>query len=176
MNNLLNALKLLKYNKNNFNTRLHEKNLENLIKKYGYKYKLHPNGKQNPPDIRVYYGNDDFVDIECKSCQKYYKPMWNSTYPKSDNIIYIYNNKSDLETIIFNGEEIVTDKVKNILEEYKLLNKELQNNINAKLQELNDLENPYKMRVYARNMFVQTSNLDASKSEEYFNNVLNKYT
>lgn len=176
MKKILEEIRNLKYGVNNLNIRNHEENLENIVKNIGYSYKIHPNGKQNPPDIRIFLDEEKnkFIDIECKSCKKYYKPMWNSTYPKSDTI-YIYNNKKDNKTLLFNGDEIVTEKVLNILEEYKKLNKELHKTINDKLENLSKEENPYNMKVYARNMFVQTNNLSLNKSNEYFENILKKY-
>ena len=166
----------LNYGKNTLTSVGHEDNLEKLFidlglqklektktklqlqSQFNFSFIKHPNGTQNTPDFRVNI-NNKIINIECKSCQSKYKPMWNASYPSEDTI-YIYTNKKDNKTIIFLGTEIVQPKVKKILEEYKLLNKKLHNEINKKLNDLLNEENPYRMNVYARNMFVQTKNLN----------------
>lgn len=164
----------LNYGKNTLTSVGHEDNLEKLFIDLGlqksektkskshtqmnFSFIKHPNGTQNTPDFRVNI-NNKIINIECKSCQTRYKPMWNASYPSEDTI-YIYTNKKDNKTIIFLGTEIVQPKVKKILEEYKLLNKKLHKEINEKLNDLTNEENPYGMNVYARNMFVQTKNLN----------------
>jgi hypothetical protein len=165
----------LNYGKNTLTSVGHENNLEKLFIDLGlqkleklksktktkltnFSFIKHPNGTQKTPDFKVNI-NNKIINIECKSCQSQYKPMWNASYPSEDTI-YIYTNKKDNKTIIFLGTEIVQSKVKKIFEEYKLLNKKLHNEINEKLNYLTNDENPYGMNVYARNMFVQTKNLN----------------
>lgn len=174
----------LNYGVNKFNEKVHEGNLEALLKKRGFKaiskeegekgdfYIKEPNGGQSPPDFRV-FSNGEKVDIECKSCQKGYKPMWNASYP-DDKIIYVYTNKSDNETLLFTGDEIITEKVREIYERYKTLNKELHKRINNELSELPEKDNPYGMQVYARNMFVQTKHLKRGQKAEYIKKVMGK--
>jgi len=97
--------------------------------------------------------------------------MWNASYP-CENIIYVYTNMTDNNTIVFAGDEIVTPDVKEIYEQYKLENKELHQRFNDKLRSLK--VNPYGMQVYARNMFVQTKHLDANNKTIYKTNVIDK--
>jgi len=186
LNNILDKISHMNYADNTFNSKKHEDNLETILEKDGFVkieknevpntesyFMSQPNGKQSPPDFRV-FSNGEYIDIECKSCQANYKPMWNASYP-SDDMVYVYTNKKDNETLVFSGAEVVTPAVKEIYEEYKVLNKKLHQEVNNKLKALSESDNPYGMQVYARNMFVQSKNLKAHKKEEYKQAVLNKY-
>jgi hypothetical protein len=102
-----------------------------------------------------------------------FKPMWNASYPK-DNMVYVYTNKSDNDTVLFLGSEIITPDVKQIYEEYIKLNKKLHHDINEKLNALNEVQIPYGMQVYARNMFVQTKHLKKQNKQLFKQNVINK--
>jgi hypothetical protein len=185
LEDIINKISLVDYADNNFNNTYHEDNVEEILVKNNIvkskkqnkdnknlHFIKHPNGKQNTPDFRLYIEGKS-IDIECKSSRTGYKPMYNATYPDKDTI-YVYTNKKDNNTIIYYGSEIISDEVRDICEEYKLLNKKLHNEINKKLELLDSTHNPYGMRVYARNMFVQTRNLDVSKKNEYIKNIKNK--
>jgi len=175
----------MNYGSNKFGEKIHENNLEGVLKSRGFKamdneddeqkgdfYIKEPNGAQNPPDFRI-FSKGESLDIECKSCQKGYKPMWNASYPDT-NSIYVYTNKTDNETILFTGEEVITEKVRMIYEKYKRLNKELHQQINEELKALSEEENPYGMQVYARNMFVQKRHLKRENKKEYKQRILIK--
>lgn len=175
----------MNYGINKFGEKIHENNLEGVLRTRGFKatddvdslgngdfYIKEPNGAQNPPDFRI-FSRGESLDIECKSCQKGYKPMWNASYPDS-NSIYVYTNKTDNETILFTGEEVITAKVREIYEKYKRLNKGLHKEINEELKALSEEENPYGMQVYARNMFVQTRHLKRENKTEYKKRILIK--
>jgi hypothetical protein len=186
LNKVLDKISKMNYADNTFNSKKHEDNLETILEKDGFVkidknevpsstlyFMSQPNGKQSPPDFRV-FSDGEYIDIECKSCQANYKPMWNASYP-SDDMVYVYTNKKDNETLVFSGAEVVTPVVKEIYEEYKLLNKKLHQEVNNKLKALSEHDNPYGMQVYARNMFVQSKNLKAHMKEEYKQAVLDKY-
>lgn len=182
-----NVLKEIKNNTtyfiNEFGDKKHEDAIENILRKEGfvkhknnetafqpYYYVKEPNGPQNPPDFRI-FANSETLDLECKSCKKGFKPMWNASYP-SEDVVYVYTNPQ--KTLIFSGDEIVTTEVKEILDDYKRLNRQLHDEINQRLQVLPQEKNPYRMQVYPRNMFIQTKHLDPEQHNKYSENVLQK--
>lgn len=150
-------------NKNN------ENNVEIILKDFLIKldknekleeksYIYHPNGSQKFPDFILKIENKIY-NLECKSSKTGYKPLWNCSFPKKDNTIYIFTHRKFDNTIIFLGNELMTEKLQNILERYKERTKDLENEFNYELNLLNKKDNPYNIQVYARNMFVQKSNL-----------------
>jgi hypothetical protein len=151
--------KNVKYNKYQTNN---EKSVEKVLDKLGVDYIKQPNGCQMAPDFRVAIENKT-IDIECKSSKTHYTPMWNSTYP-DNKTLYLFSNQRDNKTIVFNGSAVMTRPVETIYKEYTENLKKLQKETNEKL---NKIENPYKMRVYARKMFSQGRNLDKKKTGEY---------
>jgi hypothetical protein len=131
-------------------------------------YIKHPNGSQKFPDFVIKINNNKY-ELECKSTKSGYKPMWNSGLPKPE-CIYVYTNTKENNTIIFLGNEIITPKLDTLLEEYKRRTKELALEFNEKIKNLKQNENPYKIEVYARNMFVQKTHLIKNK----FQNIIKK--
>lgn len=164
-----NISKHLRFSQNTFNCKSHELNVEKIIRKTGfskntkdkYHYKSQPFGSQKSPDFRIFDGID-YIDIECKSRKIGYKPMWNSCIPNK-HTYYIYSNQDDNKTLIIKGEEIVSDKLLNVMNEYKTRTKQLEQEYNNKINKLLDTENPYKLNVYARNMFVQKKHFTIKK-------------
>lgn len=129
-------------------------------------YIKHPNGKQRFPDFLLRI-NNEFYNIECKSSKTSYKPMWNCSFPKSDNkTIYVFTNRKENKTILFSGNEVITPELSIVLERYKNKTKQLEFEFNKELSMLTKKENPYDIRVYARNMFVQKINF--SKMKKFF--------
>ncbi len=63
----------------------------------------------------------------------------------------------------------MTRQVETIYKEYTENLKKLQKETNEKLSKV---ENPYRMRVYARKMFSQGKNLDKRKTKEYLEECL----
>ncbi|NBP00062.1 MAG: hypothetical protein EBU90_08005 [Proteobacteria bacterium] len=184
---LLEEIGELGYCLNTLTDKAHEANVEAVIKKHGFReqsvkdanndkagywYIKQPNGSQQPPDFRVGF-EDKTMDIECKSCKTGYKPMWNASFPES-NTIYVFTNKRNNETILFTGDQIVTPEVKAIYEKYKRLNKELHKQINQELNALPTTANPYRMNVYARNMFVQTRHLNPQHKSKNIVRIISK--
>lgn len=126
-----------------------------------------PNGSQNWPDTALVYNNKVMV-FELKS-GKTGKITWNSGFPVN-NCIYIYNNYSLGETLMFMGEDraeastiLVKEKfsqnlrnyAKNMLEqdEFKILKKN-------------------KINYFLRDMWEDTMNYSKSEmKEEWRNNV-----
>lgn len=146
-----------------------EDNVEIILKKFLLKlnknekleeksYISQPNGRQKFPDFILKIENKIY-NLECKSSKTAYKPLWNCSFPKLDNTIYIFTHRKFDDTIIFLGNELMTKKLQNILERYKERTKDLENEFNYELTMLNKNENPYNIQVYARNMFIQKSNL-----------------
>ena len=172
---LIKSFKDLKYSDNTFNSKAHEQSVENIIINSGftlktkleptknYCYLNQPNGSQNPPDFRV-FDNKYYIDIECKSKKTGYKPMWNCSIPDSSTF-YIFTNQKDNETLIIEGKHITTPILEKHLNEYKEATKLLENQHNKILKNLNEIDNPYNISVYARNMFVQNKHFD--KNDNY---------
>jgi hypothetical protein len=143
--------------------------LENSKINYAYQ----PNGKQAFPD---FYLKDYGVQVECKSTV-ISKPMWNCTYPKKD-ALYIFSSKKLSKTLVMYGSDIITDEISKIYEEYASRHKLLQVEINAKLEKI---PNKYGMKIFARNMFVQSIGFSSESSSEISNyssldNEAKKYT
>jgi hypothetical protein len=128
--------------------------LENSMINYTYQ----PNGKQAFPD---FYLKDYDVQVECKSTV-ISKPMWNCTYPKKD-ALYIFSSKKLSKTLVMYGSAIITDEISKIYEEYASRHKLLQVEINSKLEQI---PNKYGMKIFARNMFVQSIGFSSKSSEE----------
>ncbi len=166
MDKLLLALNTLSCDISN---KTNENNVEDILKNFLTQvnkndklkekhYIKHPNGSQKFPDFILKIENKIY-NLECKSMQTSYKPVWNCSFPQINNTIYVFTNRKLDDTIIFLGNEIMTDKLQHILEKYKQRTKELENEFNDKLKTLSKHENPYNIQVYARNMFVQKSHL-----------------
>ena len=178
---LVEDMSKLEYASNKLNNKSHQRSVEGVIEKRGIEkydgsnkqevyYRSEPNGTQQPPDIRVYKKDNEektiyYCDIECKSCENGYKPMWNANYP-SNNMIYVYANKKDNRTIVFTGDKLVSPEIRGIFEDYKTKTKQLELETNKRLADLS-MNNPYRMAVYARNMFVQKANLEVVLSKMY---------
>jgi len=157
-------VKYSKYQTNN------EKSVEKVLDQLRVDYIKQPNGCQMAPDFRVLIENET-VDIECKSSKTHYTPMWNSTYP-DNKTLYLFSNQRDNKTIVFKGSTVMTRQVETIYKEYVQNLKKLQKETNEKLKHI---ENPYKMRVYARKMFSQGRNLDKKKTKEYLEECLKTF-
>jgi hypothetical protein len=145
----------------------HEANIEQILIQNGFLngyiyantdlfYFHQPNGSQKPPDFRV-HDNDEYIDIECKSSKSSYKPMWNCSIPNRLTY-YLFTNTKENNTVIVKGDQIATIQLIKLLNDYKAETKMLENKYNELLISLSEEENPYKMSVYARNMFVQKRN------------------
>lgn len=170
LNLLLENLKQLKYSNNSFNNKTHEESVEKIIIENGFKHKLsinknkkcyymnQPNGSQRAPDFIV-FDNDEHIELECKSRKTGYKPMWNSSIP-CKNTYYIFTNKKDDKTLIIEGNQIITEKLEKVLNQYKKETKLLENKFNKELKKFSETDNPYDIGVYARNMFVQNKHFD----------------
>lgn len=122
------------------------------------KFVYQPNGSQAFPD---FYLEEHSLNLECKSSAGT-KPMWNCTYPKKGSL-YIFSSKKLSKTLVIRGEDIITDEIVEIYEEYSLAHKHLQLYINSKL---NSVKNRYGMRVFARNMFVQNTGFVCAEGED----------
>lgn len=163
-----NDLSTIKYQKTNTGCH-HENKIAKAFGKHDIEFEKHPNGTHRFPDFRIKLG-EDFTeyDVECKSSKSNYIPLWNCTYPQKE-AIYIFTNKKHNETLVFSGNEIITDKISTVFEEYKIKHKELAALCNKKLQKL---KNPYGLKIYPRNMFTQSKNLNILSKARYLKNVM----
>jgi hypothetical protein len=85
--------------------------------------------------------------------------------------LYLFTNKKDDNTLLFKGSTIVTPPVEKVLNQYKKGNRDLHDHYNLLLSQLSITDNPYGMRVYPRNMFVQSLNLDKTRKEDYLKDI-----
>jgi hypothetical protein len=169
MENLLNAMLLIQCDNSH---KTNEVEVERILQIYLTKlnkneemkektYIKNPNGTQKFPDFIIKIDNKIY-NLECKSSKISYKPLWNCSYPEKDSI-YIFTNRKDNNTVIFYGNELITSNLQFLLEEYKIKTKALEEEYNSKIRKLDNKDNPYKIEVYARNMFVQKLNLIKTK-------------
>jgi adenine-specific DNA-methyltransferase len=143
MNNFIKKLKSMSY----ASSKNQEIQVENILKELKIDYVYQPNGTQKFPDFHIPKLK---IDLECKSSIGKI-PMWNCTYPKKE-ALYVFSSKAEKKTFVFFGDEIISEEISKIYEEYSIKHKQLQNEINEKLSKI---DNKYKMKVFARNMFTQ---------------------
>jgi tRNA1(Val) A37 N6-methylase TrmN6 len=136
-----------------------EKKVKLLLESLNIKFIYQPNGTQRFPD---FYLSEFDINLECKSSAND-KPMWNCTYPKKGSLYAISCKKLD-QCIVKFGEDIVTEDISKIYEEYASKHKSLEKEINDKLSKVS---NNYKMRVYARNMYIQETGFSTNLLEKY---------
>ena len=98
----------LPFKTNSQDNPLHEQQVEELLIKYGIKYKAQPNGIQNSPDFRVYLDDDKTVDIECKSSKQAY-PTYNGGLPK-EGTVYVFSSAKYNATTIYFSDDVVTKR------------------------------------------------------------------
>lgn len=140
----------LKYQGNSQDNPLHEKQVEDLLKKHNLTYESQPNGIQNSPDFRVHY-NGKTYDIECKS-NKQAHPTYNGGLPK-DGVIYIFSSKKYNETTVFFAEDVVKKSKREL---FACLIAEL-NEVLKKYQAMPEWnEDARGFDFYIRNMFTQS--------------------
>lgn len=142
---------LLPYKSNSQDNPLHEKQVMELLDKFGYDYEYQPNGPQNSPDFRVKLPSGRIVDIECKSSRQTF-PTYNGGLPKK-GVTYIFSSAKYNETTIFFADDIVTDKKREL---YSQLVEDL--NAVLKTYQLDEewQNDPRGFDFYVRNMYTQT--------------------
>ena len=145
MNNLLKELKKIQY----LSGVDLEHKVEEILKKNNIDFLYQPNGTQRYPDFRLPVLK---LDLECKSSVGD-KPMWNCTYPKQKTL-YVISSKKLKSTMVMYGSDIISQEVSEIYEEYSSKHKLLEKEINEKLSKIEN--NKYGMKIFARNMFVQS--------------------
>ena len=162
----------LPYKSNSQDNPLHEKQVEDLLIKYGFEYVDQPNGIQASPDFRVTLPTGKTVDIECKSSKQTY-PTYNGGLPK-EGVVYIFSSKRYDETTIFFAEDIVHETKRDL---YRGLLSRL-NEVLVEYQQDPQWEDDRGFDFYIRNMYVQ----NGAGKKDYFrhsdrqrceNNVLN---
>lgn len=128
----------------------HEDMVENLLKKHKLKYLRNPNGSNQPPDFSVSYGGKE-ISLECKS-SKGSSPTFNNSLPEKDTIYIFCSMKYD-ETTIFRGKDVVSLKVRVLMEEAISAIKKVEYKHRKILMENDTLNRGF--RYYSRNMFLQ---------------------
>jgi adenine-specific DNA-methyltransferase len=126
-----------------------EKKVKEILITNGIRFEYQPNGSQRFPDFFIKEHN---LNLECKSSSGS-KPMWNCSYPKQDTL-YVISCKPLDKCMVLKGSELISEDIVKIYDEYATKHKQLEKEINEKLEKIGG--NVYGMRVFARNMFVQT--------------------
>jgi len=150
---------LLPFKTNSQDNPLHEKQVMDLLDKFGYNYVWQPNGPQNSPDFRVTLDNGKTVDIECKSSKQAY-PTYNGGLPK-EGVVYIFSSKKYNETTIYFADDVVSPKKR---QQFANLVEEL--NAVLKLHQMDEewQEDSRGFDFYIRNMYVQ----NGTGKKDYF--------
>lgn len=141
----------LPFKTNSQDNPLHEQQVEELLIKYGIKYKAQPNGIQNSPDLRVYLDDDKTVDIECKSSKQAY-PTYNGGLPK-EGTVYVFSSAKYNATTIYFSDDVVTKRKREL---FACLIEELRAVLD-KYQAMPEWkEDTRGFDFYIRNMFTQS--------------------
>ena len=152
----------LKYASNSQDNPHHENQVEDLLKKHGFKYEYQPNGTHQSPDFRIHY-NGKTYDVECKSVngKAAQAPVYNGGLPKK-GVIYVFSSKKYNETTVFFADDVVSKEKRDL---YNKLIAEL--NVTLKqYQALNEWkEDERGFDFYIRNMFTQSGGKDKT---DYF--------
>jgi hypothetical protein len=150
---------LLPYKSNSQDNPLHEKQVEELLIKHGFRYIAQPNGIQASPDFRVFFENGKTVDIECKSSKQTF-PTYNGGLPK-EGVVYIFSSNRYNQTTIFFADDVVSTKKR---QQFNNLTEEL--NAVLKLHQSDEewQEDSRGFDFYIRNMYVQ----NGAGKKDYF--------
>jgi hypothetical protein len=150
---------LLPYKSNSQDNPLHEKQVEELLIKHGFRYIAQPNGIQASPDFRVFLEDGKTVDIECKSSKQTY-PTYNGGLPK-EGVVYIFSSNRYNQTTIFFADDVVSTKKR---QQFNNLTEEL--NAVLKLHQMDEewQEDSRGFDFYIRNMYVQ----NGAGKKDYF--------
>ena len=150
---------LLPYKSNSQDNPLHERQVEELLIKHGFRYIAQPNGIQASPDFRVFLADGKTVDIECKSSKQTY-PTYNGGLPK-EGVVYIFSSKKYNQTTIFFADDVVSAKKR---EQFAVLVEEL--NSVLKIHQIDEewQEDSRGFDFYIRNMYVQ----NGAGKKDYF--------
>ncbi len=152
---------------------LHEKQVERLLKKHGFKkstigkqkltkqvirntevakkikpcvFISQPCGSQSFPDFLVSDEAGRVFYLECKS-SKHDKVLWNSGKPKAAGIYIVSSGKHDAQTIV-KGDCFWPEKEAGLMFEAFRLMKEIQSEYQAKLKALGSKLSPYCREMY----------------------------
>jgi len=154
---------LLSYKSNSQDNPYHERQVEELINKYGYVYEYQPNGSHQSPDFRVTLPNGRVVDIECKSSKGVY-PVYNGGLPK-EGTVYIFSSKKYNKTTVFFADDVVSACKREL---YAQLVEDL--NAVLKTYQMDDVwqNDDRGFDFYVRNMYTQSGGKD---KKDYFTHV-----
>ena len=144
----------------------HEQQVEDLLKKHGFKYEYQPNGTHKSPDFRIHH-NDKPYDIECKSSNVGY-PVYNGGLPK-EGVIYIFSSRKYNETTVFFAEDVVTDYKRVIYTEFLKRQNELLQEYRTR-EEWQDDERGFDF--YCRSMYTQSG---GKSKTDYFTHAKRRF-
>ena len=143
----------------------HENQVEELLKKYGLDYISQPNGIQNSPDFRIWYGVPSWekhIDVECKS-SKQAKPMYNGGLPKL-GVFYVFSSQKYDSTTIYLADDIIADKKRELYSQYLIEQDELL----QKFRNLEDWKDVRGFDFYNRAMYTQSGGADKTDYFQHF--------
>ena len=159
----------LKYASNSQDNPHHENQVEDLIKKYGFKYEYQPNGTHQSPDFRIHY-NGKTYDVECKSVNRKstQAPVYNGGLPKK-GVIYVFSSERYNETTVFFAEDVVTDAKRTLYAEFLERQKALLQEYRT-MEEWQDDERGFDF--YCRAMYTQSG---GKSKTDYFTHAKRGY-
>jgi hypothetical protein len=159
----------LKYASNSQDNPHHENQVEDLIKKHGFKYEYQPNGTHQSPDFRIHY-NGKTYDVECKSVngKAAQAPVYNGGLPKK-GVIYIFSSQRYNETTVFFAEDVVTDAKRALYAEFLKKEKALLQEYRT-MEEWQDDERGFDF--YCRAMYTQSG---GKSKTDYFTHAKRGY-
>ena len=135
------------------------------MKKYGLNYISQPNGIQNSPDFRIWYGApswENHIDVECKS-SKQAKPMYNGGLPKL-GVFYVFSSQKYDSTTIYLADDIIADKKRELYSQYLIEQDELL----QKFRNLEDWKDVRGFDFYNRAMYTQSGGADKTDYFQHF--------
>jgi hypothetical protein len=93
----------------------HEMLIKEKLIKHELAFKHQPNGSQKSPDFRINLDKKKFLDVEIKSSKKTY-PIYDSGLPQK-NTVYIFCSEEYDATTIYFGQDIITDRKRELYNE-----------------------------------------------------------
>jgi len=129
-----------------------------------------PCGKNSSPDFiicTIVNNHKQIIPLEAKSAESYC-PLYNSGGIK-DKYIYVFSSKKFNKTTFYFGEDIITEKQQEIINQLKLDQKKLELEANNKLKEFDN--NNRGISYYTRPMIGQSGKSDKTN---YFTHINRK--
>lgn len=112
---------------------------------------VQPGGSQHFPDILVKDFDGRFILIECKSTSDSTYPVWNDNVPRK-NAIYVYSSKKTNETTVFQGKDVISQLVYDLMSQHQAELREIDQKYKKMYQEADVFGRGWQKRVRPQNM------------------------